>query len=55
MAIKDYRVSVGVGLRIAVPALGPLPLALDFAVPAEQGAVDNEQIFSFSVGLFGGQ
>ena len=53
--IKDYRVSVGTGLRIAIPALGPLPLALDFAVPIVKGSGDHKQLFNFSVGVFGSQ
>jgi len=53
--IKDYRVSVGAGLRISVPALGPLPLALDLAVPLNKGPFDHRQLFNFSVGLFGSQ
>jgi len=52
--IKDYRVSAGFGFRIAVPALGPLPIALDFAFPLNKTAGDNQQLFSFYVGLFGG-
>jgi outer membrane protein assembly complex protein YaeT len=51
--IKNYRVSVGAGLRIAIPALGPLPLALDFAVPVVRAPGDHKQMFNFSVGLFG--
>ena len=54
VAIKDYRVSAGFGFRIAVPALGPLPIALDFAFPLNRMAGDNKQLFSFYVGLFGG-
>ena len=53
--IKDYRVSVGMGLRISVPALGPLPLALDFAVPLNRAYGDHRQLFNFSVGVFGSQ
>jgi len=52
--IKNYRVSAGFGFRIAVPALGPLPIALDFAFPLNQRETDNKQMFSFYVGLFGG-
>lgn len=51
--IKDYRVAVGAGVRISVPALGPLPLALDIAFPLNQTPGDNRQIFNFSVGVFG--
>ena len=52
--IKDYRASVGFGFRIAVPALGPQPIALDFAFPISRRDTDNRQLFSFYVGLFGG-
>ena len=52
--IKNYRVSAGFGFRIAVPALGPLPIALDFAFPLTKMPGDNTQLFSFYVGLFGG-
>jgi len=53
--IRDYRVSVGAGARIVVPALGPLPIALDFAYPITKSPFDNKQVFSFYVGWFGGQ
>jgi outer membrane protein insertion porin family len=53
--ITDYRVSVGTGLRISVAALGPMPIALDFAFPIVKGPQDQEQVFSFYVGWFGGQ
>lgn len=53
--IKDYRVTVGAGLRISVPALGPLPLALDFGIPLNRGRGDIRQVFNFSVGVFGSQ
>jgi outer membrane protein assembly complex protein YaeT len=50
--IRDYRVSAGVGLRIIVPMLGPVPIALDFGFPIVKGPSDREQVFSFWVGLF---
>jgi outer membrane protein insertion porin family len=53
--IKDYRVSVGAGIRVAIPALGPLPLALDIAFPLNKTSGDNTQVFNFSVGVFGSQ
>lgn len=53
--IRDYRVSVGAGIRLSVPALGPLPLAFDIAFPLHKAASDHRQIFNFSVGLFGSQ
>jgi outer membrane protein insertion porin family len=51
--IKDYRVTAGLGLRIAVPQLlGPVPLALDFGFPINQAPGDRKQIFSFWLGFF---
>lgn len=54
VSIRNYRVSAGFGFRIAVPALGPLPIALDFAFPLSKAPWDQRQLFSFYVGLFGG-
>ena len=53
--IRNYRVSIGTGFRIAIPALGPLPLAIDFAVPLNQSQFDKRQLVNFSVGVFGSQ
>ncbi len=51
--IRDYRVTAGLGLRISVPQLlGPVPLALDFAVPLNQAPQDHKQLFSFWLGFF---
>jgi outer membrane protein insertion porin family len=50
--LKDYRVSAGVGLRIVVPALGQVPIALDFGIPIVKGPNDQTQVFSFFVGFF---
>jgi outer membrane protein assembly factor BamA len=50
--IKDYRVSAGFGLRILVPMLGPVPIALDCGFPIVKGPNDHEQVFSFWVGFF---
>jgi outer membrane protein assembly complex protein YaeT len=52
--ILNYRVAIGTGFRVSIPALGPLPLAIDFAVPIVQSQFDKRQIFNFSVGVFGG-
>jgi outer membrane protein assembly complex protein YaeT len=54
VTIKNYRVAAGFGFRVAVPALGPLPIAFDFAFPINKAPWVNRQIFSFYVGLFGG-
>lgn len=42
-----FRVAPGVGLRVAIPALGPAPLAFDFAFPVAKAEYDNERMFSF--------
>ena len=49
--IEDFRVAPGVGLRVTVPALGPAPIALDFAVPVLKADGDREQVFSFNIGF----
>jgi outer membrane protein insertion porin family len=46
----NFRVAPGFGLRINVPALGPAPLAFDFAFPIASAATDQEQVFSFFFG-----
>ncbi len=55
ISLENYRVSVGVGLRLQVAAFGPLPIALDFGFPVVRGRDDQKQIFSFYVGWIGGQ
>ena len=49
--LGDFRVTVGAGLRVTVPALGPVPLAFDFAVPVVDQPDDSERLFSFFVGF----
>ncbi len=51
--ISDYRVAVGLGMRITVPMMGPVPIALDFGIPLNQASTDKKQLFSFWVGFFG--
>ena len=47
----DFRVAFGAGLRVAIPAMGPAPIALDFAVPVAREQTDQIQNFSFFVGF----
>ncbi|MEM7559183.1 MAG: BamA/TamA family outer membrane protein [Planctomycetota bacterium] len=47
---EDFRVSLGLGLRLFVPALGPAPFAFDFAYPVTSSPTDERQIFNFFVG-----
>ena len=47
----DFRVAVGTGLRVSIPAMGPAPIALDLAVPIAREQTDRIQNFSFFVGF----
>lgn len=49
---QKYRVAPGFGFRITIPALGPAPVALDFAFPVSKERGDDEQVFSFFLGFF---
>ncbi len=46
-----YRLSVGLGLRVYIPQLGPTPLAFDFGFPMIKQEGDETQLFSFSADL----
>ena len=48
---ETFRVAPGAGLRITVPALGPAPIAIDFAFPVAHADGDDIQNFSLFVGL----
>ncbi len=48
---RDFRISPGFGLRISIPAMGPAPIALDFAFPIHKAPGDRLEFFSFFVGL----
>lgn len=51
ITLNNFRVSVGAGLRIQVPGMGPVPIALDWAVPIVKQDFDREQLFSFYIGI----
>jgi outer membrane protein insertion porin family len=51
VSVNNFRVSPGVGMRITLPAMGPAPIALDFAFPVAYAPTDNLQMFSFFVGF----
>lgn len=50
-SIDNFRVAPGLGLRITVPAMGPAPIALDFAWPVVRADTDDLQVFSFNIGF----
>jgi len=45
------RASVGAGVRVSLPILGQVPIALDFAIPLVKDEKDDSQLFSFSLGF----
>jgi outer membrane protein insertion porin family len=46
-----YRVAPGFGLRITIPAMGPAPIAFDFAFPVVSQSSDQKEVFSFFLGI----
>lgn len=50
-SLSDFRISVGAGLRVTVPMMGPTPIALDWAVPLAKDPTDKTQLFSFYIGV----
>ena len=51
VAFDEFRVTAGAGFRITIPAMGPVPLAFDFAFPVVDQRGDDRQFFSFYVGV----
>lgn len=51
VSVSQFRATAGFGLRVVIPAMGPVPLAFDFAFPIAAEAFDDERIFSFYVGI----
>ncbi len=51
VAFKDFRATAGFGLRVTIPAMGPMPIALDLGFPLAQQADDQTRMFSFYVGF----
>jgi outer membrane protein assembly factor BamA len=51
VTLDNFRVSVGGGIRLQIPAMGPVPLAFDWAVPVVREDFDQRQLFSFYVGI----
>ncbi len=48
---ENFRVAPGFGFRVSMPALGPAPLAFDFAFPVAHADTDDRQVFSFFMGF----
>ncbi len=47
----DVRVAPGLGIRVSVPAMGPAPISIDFAVPVLKTSNDRTQLINFSMGV----
>ncbi len=51
VSFNAFRLTVGAGIRLTIPAMGPAPIALDWAIPVMQQSYDTTQLFSFYVGV----
>ncbi len=51
LTLSPYRVSVGIGIRLFIPQLGPAPLAFDLATPIVKYETDQTEVFSFTAEL----
>jgi outer membrane protein insertion porin family len=49
--INEIRSAVGAGIRMNLPLLGQVPIAVDFAWPVSEADKDETQIISFSLGI----
>ncbi len=50
VSVETWRVSVGAGIRLLIPMMGPVPVSLDIAWPIEQDPADRTEQISFSIG-----
>ncbi|MGQ9505965.1 MAG: POTRA domain-containing protein [Thermogutta sp.] len=48
---QRYRVSLGFGLRLVIPAMGPAPIAFDFGFPVSEEPGDDNRVFNFFIGF----
>lgn len=51
ISFDKYRVSIGTGVRIAIPALSPIPLAFDFGLPIIKQSTDRQRLFTFAIDI----
>lgn len=51
VTFDQFRVTAGFGFRVLLPAMGPAPLAFDFAWPIVKDETDNTRVFSFYIGF----
>ena len=51
MEIGTIRSSIGTGIRLVIPAMGQIPIALDVALPVTKSSQDDTEWLSFSFGF----
>jgi outer membrane protein insertion porin family len=51
VTLDRFRLTAGGGIRLTIPAMGPVPIALDFAAPILRQDFDTPQIFAFYMGV----
>ena len=51
-SLDNFRASVGTGIRLTLPMMGPLPMAFDLAFPVLKAPGDRVNYFNFSIGAF---
>jgi outer membrane protein insertion porin family len=51
VTFNNFRATAGAGVRLTIPAMGPVPIALEFAWPITRQPQDITQVFSFYVGF----
>ena len=50
-SFDKYRISVGGGVRLYIPAFGLAPIAFDFGFPVSKENSDDQRVFNFSAEL----
>ena len=50
--LSDMRISIGTGLKVHLPMMGPMPFEFDLAFPVMHAYGDKVQYFNFSVSGF---
>jgi outer membrane protein insertion porin family len=51
VGFDEYRISAGVGVRLYIQQLGPVPIAFDFGFPIVSESGDESRVLSFSAEL----
>jgi outer membrane protein insertion porin family len=51
VGFDDYRVSVGLGVRLYVPQISPAPIGFDFGFPVLEEPTDKNRVFTFFIDL----